>query len=646
MSDAMTDVSRPTTLTRVAALDGLRGVAVTGVLLFHGGHLTGGYLGVDLFFVLSGFLITSLLLAESQASGKISFGNFWARRARRLLPALAGLLVGVAVYCAVFAKPDELAQIRGDALATVGYVANWRAVFARQDYWALFQTPSPLQHTWSLAIEEQFYLVWPLVFAAILAWRKVRTPVAVLTTAAIGVAVSSGLMAWFFDNSDISRAYYGTDTRASAIFVGVALAAALALWGPARGNASRVVLEGAGLTACVFLGWAWVRVSGQSSFLYHGGFLLCGVAAVTVIAAATHPRRGPIARVLGLRPLCVLGLVSYGVYLWHWPVYVVLDQTRTGLSDPALLAARLTVTFAIAAVSYLALEMPIRRGALSARRGRFVIPAVATALVGAMVVTTAGATPRISVAEAKPELVQSAVRRAASAPRGVRRVMVVGNSVGWFIGTAIEHSAIAPPVVGFNAAQPSCAFPSGVTQLRYPSGDVMPTQRCDEQWDTGIRRFRPNVVLWIQSPTTAEAFYNSKWTRLCAPDFDSQYRVDLERAVRQLSATGARVVITTSAYLRYVLAPPGDDRFVDCDNRIRREVARDTGAQLVDLFSYTCPDGQCRDKIDGEPMRPDGLHYEGPSARIVARWILDQVPAPRTGQKPRLHARLVSGTGP
>jgi len=147
------------------------------------------------------------------------------------------------------------------------------------------------------------------------------------------------------------------------------------------------------------------------------------------------------------------------------------------------------------------------------------------------------------------------------------------------------------------------------------------------------------------NPTTDEAMYDSKWTRVCAPDYDRQYRVDLEGAVRELSATGAHVVLTTAAYLRYVFYPPGADRLVDCDNRIRRQVARETGAQLVDLFSYTCPDGKCREKIDGVPLRPDGLHYEGPSARIVARWILEQLPARRDGQEPRLHSRYVSGTG-
>ena len=156
------------------ALDGLRGVAVAGVLLFHGGHLAGGFLGVDAFFVLSGFLITTLLLAEARSRGRIALGAFWGRRARRLLPALVCVLAAVALYAAVWAKPDELATIRGDALATIGYFANWRAIATSRDYWALFRNPSPLDHTWSLAIEEQFYLVWPLLVAVLIRGCRVR----------------------------------------------------------------------------------------------------------------------------------------------------------------------------------------------------------------------------------------------------------------------------------------------------------------------------------------------------------------------------------------------------------------------------------------------------------------------------------------
>src|SRR5690554_4146704 len=156
------------------ALDGLRAFAVAGVLCYHGGlaWAQGGFLGVDLFFVLSGFLITTLLLREHEDRGAIALGAFWIRRARRLLPALGLLIVLVILYALFVAAPDELRTIRGDALATLGYVANWRFIATDDSYFALFQAPSPLRHVWSLAIEEQFYLLWPLIVYGVLRWRN------------------------------------------------------------------------------------------------------------------------------------------------------------------------------------------------------------------------------------------------------------------------------------------------------------------------------------------------------------------------------------------------------------------------------------------------------------------------------------------
>ena len=160
-------------ITHVPGLDGLRGLAVIGVLLFHSNQLLrGGYLGVDLFFVLSGFLITSILIEEHKRAGTINLKAFWIRRARRLLPALLALMPTVALYARTLAKPSELPSLRGDALATLAYVANWRAIFVKRSYWEMFAAPSPLEHTWSLAIEEQFYVVWPLVVVGLLLWGR------------------------------------------------------------------------------------------------------------------------------------------------------------------------------------------------------------------------------------------------------------------------------------------------------------------------------------------------------------------------------------------------------------------------------------------------------------------------------------------
>ncbi|MGD9798909.1 MAG: acyltransferase family protein, partial [Acidimicrobiia bacterium] len=217
------------TFGHLPALDGLRGLAVAAVLVFHGGRLRGGYLGVDAFFVLSGFLITSLLLVEAHRNGRIGLRAFWGRRIKRLVPALVLFMLGIAAYALVVAEPGELARIRGDALATIGYVANWNAIFRQHGYWELFSQPSPLEHTWSLAIEEQFYVVWPLVVAGLVWWSARRGRDAagsVLKLSLVLAAASAGLLWLLYEpGGDTGRVYLGTDTRAAAILLGAAFAA-------------------------------------------------------------------------------------------------------------------------------------------------------------------------------------------------------------------------------------------------------------------------------------------------------------------------------------------------------------------------------------------------------------------------------------
>ncbi len=353
-------------LRHVPALDGLRGAAVAGVLLFHADLLLGGYLGVDLFFVLSGFLISSLLLAERRERGRIDLRRFWGRRARRLLPALAGLLAGVVVFAVIFADSNQLGQIRSDALATMFYVANWHAIFSKTGYWDLFVAPSPLEHMWSLAIEEQFYVIWPFVAYAVLRTRRTSDgkvphgPRRLFVVSVVLALASLTTMVLLASPASVERVYLGTDTRAASMLIGAALASWLAWRGPVRTAVGRMVVELLGIAGLLVLAVAWVRVDGQTIGLYRGGLFLCGLSVVAVIAAVAHPRSGPLAAVLSIRPLRWLGMISYGLYLWHWPTFIVLDEQRVGLSRWPLFAVRLVVSLALALVSFHALEKPIR----------------------------------------------------------------------------------------------------------------------------------------------------------------------------------------------------------------------------------------------------------------------------------------------
>jgi peptidoglycan/LPS O-acetylase OafA/YrhL len=609
-------------LPHVGALDGLRGAAVAGVVLFHGGHLTGGYLGVDLFFVLSGYLITSLLLAEWRTRGRISLANFWARRARRLLPALVLVIAAVALYCVLLADRTELARIRGDALATIGYVANWRAIFRNQSYFEILKSvPSPLDHTWSLAIEEQFYVIWPLLFVGLATWWKDRLPQAVLVAAIALGSLSTVLMAVLYDPTNVNRAYYGTDTRAFALFAGIALAAAVHLWGHARG-ALRVALEGAGVAAVALLAYMWIDVDGQTGRLYRGGFFAAGIAAAVLIAVAANPQRGPIGWVLSFAPLRWLGLISYGLYLWHWPIDVVLDPDRVGLTGWPLFGLRTAVALAIAFASYSLLEMPIRRGALRARQWRIAIPAIATVLVAAVITTTLGARSAEAV---------SADRYAA---RANTRVLLVGDSVAQSLASGLDNR-----IPGFGLVwSAGCRLIHGTLDF-----DNQYSENCDweDMFGSVVDRIRPRYTIvlmgtWdlfnvrLPGTNTSVAPGDPRWNQA--------YARQLERLIRLLRRSGSDVVLLTipcsgggllKGPAREFLHGAFDVNRVTAANAVMREVAaaHPGHVHLLDLFSVVCPNGRFAGAINGVVMRTDGVHFSEGGARLVSGWLVPQLVA-------------------
>ena len=403
-ADALADRPSATGGGRVLGLDGLRAVAVLLVLGFHFGvgGLGGGFFGVDVFYVLSGFLITGLLLAEYERRDRIGLGAFWLRRGRRLLPAL--LLVLVAVTLMVrFAEPaGTYPGFRGAALSALFYVSNWWQVATSGNYFVATGATSPLTHTWSLAVEEQFYLVWPLVVLGVLhlAGSFRRGVRAVLAVAAVGAVASAVEMAALFHpGGNTTRIYFGTDTHAQSVLVGAVLACLLTLvarrqgasgMAPlARAGAVRIVLTVAGLVGGLVVLLAARRLDGASSAAYRGGFLLVALCSAVAIAAVVTVPRGPLARLLSIAPLVWLGTLSYGIYLWHFPVAVYLDAGRTGLHGPALLALRTGVTVAVAAASFYLVERPVLEGRFW-RTLRAAGPAVVAVVVTVAVVVATG----------------------------------------------------------------------------------------------------------------------------------------------------------------------------------------------------------------------------------------------------------------
>ena len=375
-------------------LDGLRGLAILAVLIYHlNPHvLPGGYLGVDVFFVVSGYLITSVLLDEMDQSRGFQLRRFWARRARRLLPALVAVLVVVTLGAAIFAR-DALNRMRADALSSLFYVFNWRLVAQHDSYLASLGRPPLLLHLWSLSVEEQFYLLWPL---ALLFLRRRVSRERLATLALGGAALSALLMAVLYSPGNPSAVYFGTETHGAGLLAGAMLAAAV----PPRRMSSDVSARAAravdrtGLAALAVVVFGVATLGFNSALTYRGGMLLVDLAAVVLVAVAAHPISRLGAR-LSRQPWRWLGLRSYSLYLWHWPIF---EMTRPGIDVHngafATLVLRLVLTGAAAELSYRFVEQPWRSGQAQAafrvawtlgKRGRFgwalVVPVVAVAAV-------------------------------------------------------------------------------------------------------------------------------------------------------------------------------------------------------------------------------------------------------------------------
>ena len=352
----------------IPALDGLRAVAVIAVLFYHGNvrWMPGGFLGVDVFFVISGYLITSLLLSDWREHHRIRFGNFYLRRARRLLPALFVMLGVVALYSLLF-LPDMVAELRGQVAAAVFYVENWWLIFHKVSYFVAAGRPSLLRHVWSLAVEEQFYLLWPLILSFLLA-RFGRRRDQLLFAVLGGVLASTVLMAILYQPfTDPSRVYFGTDTRASTMLIGAALAI---IWSPWRltrdtGRNAPLVLDVMAVVGLLGVVWFFLNAGEIDSWMYRGGFLVVALFSALLIAATVHPAARLTPALFGLKPFLWIGIRSYGIYLWHWPIFMVTrphaDIPLTGIP---LLVLRIALTFGAAALSYRYVEEPIRHGAL------------------------------------------------------------------------------------------------------------------------------------------------------------------------------------------------------------------------------------------------------------------------------------------
>ena len=597
----------PTRIEHVPAIDGLRGVALLGVLAFHAnGALRGGYLGVDLFFVLSGFLITRILLAEQRATGRIELWAFWVRRARRLFPALLALMPAIGLYARFVAAPAELAGIRADAIATLGYVANWRAILSDHSYWELFRSPSPLEHTWSLAIEEQFYVLWPLVVFFVLTRFGAR---ALFVVAAALAALSMLTMFVLFDPERTMRVYYGTDTRAAAILVGAAFAC-VARRTPGVGRVGASLRDTAGVLALAGLAWAWSAIDGRDFLLYRGGFWLTELASLVLLACALAGNGSVVARLFSLAPLRALGTLSYGAYLWHWPINLVLTAERCHVHGIGLHALRAGVTLAVASLSYRFLEQPIRRHGVPFGRARLVVP-VAFATACLCVVIGAWPRPELRVANAPLPVVTSEAR-AVYVPTRLR-VRVIGDSTANALGWMIK--SVAPPDVAVELR--------GKDGLNLIYADHI---HWSDSNDADV------TLVSVGGAFLYGIHVRGKWTEACHPRWNSLFEAGLDQHLAELASSKSQLWLATAPYPLGSYDNLPRRRQLDCVNRSLRKIAEKYPRfRWLELAELVCPKGECTREVNGLPLRPDGVHFDVAAASELGRDVLSRLD-PRHGR--------------
>jgi len=465
-------------------IDGLRAVAVLAVFFYHVGAdwMPGGFLGVDVFFVISGYLITALLLSEFEKRGHIDVLAFWLRRARRLLPAVAVMIAVVLIVSALFV-PEEIGGLRGDAVASLFYVNNWHLVLTDQSYFESFERPSLFRHLWSLAVEEQFYLLWPLLCAAglrLLGKRKL------LYVVLGGIVVSALLMMLLSgdDGTDVSRVFYGTDTRASALLVGVALAI---VWHPSQlpgiGNPRLGrVLDVLGVVALILVLRDLFTVDDFDPSIYDGRFLLLALWTGVLVAGLAHPETR-FKAVLASAPVVWLGVRSYGFYLWHWPVITLTrPNVDVPIDGPFLVILQLLATLGLAELSFRYVETPFRRRKDSPSapdwlgRGR---PALAAAVILSVIVVGWGgfaaekpASADQSAAVADPAAAEVDEVDASRVDRSdLPQILAVGDSVMEGASIELQERFGRRSVIDANVARQAAEYP-GLFSIYGDAGEL------------------------------------------------------------------------------------------------------------------------------------------------------------------------------
>ena len=585
-------------------LDGIRAIAVLSVILFHlnFGWASGGLLGVQVFFVLSGYLITDLLMAEYRRHHGIALAQFWIRRARRLLPALFVVLFVTVGWATLFDR-SQLAALRSDLPSGIFYFSNWWFIFHHVSYFAKFGPPSPLGHLWSLSIEEQFYLIWPLLVLVAMKYLHSRRTVIILTlTAAAASAIEMGIL--FVPDGDPTRVYDGTDTRVFALLIGAALAMALPrnqVFAPVSVNARRLLDAVGGLSLLGIFLMFWLT-SQYDSFLYEGGMVLLALLTALLIAVTIHPG-SHLAGLLGWEPLRWVGERSYGIYLWHYPVIVLTTPLD---SSPSVVRASLQIaaTLVLAALSWRFIEQPVRHGAL----GRL--------------------WQRIRSRErTRPHL----------------------RPVGWVVAAAVSFNAIVCAVglvglVSASAADPASRVTSIIPHIRHPVGSSTSTTDAPPPPGQGVTAIGDSILV------DAAPYLQTSLPGIAIDAQVGQQLAQVQAAVPQLKSEGAvgnRLIIELGTngpfspnQLTGLLDSLGPaQRVVLVNTHVPRpwqQQVNDTIANVAQSYpNAVLVDWAMDSANDPQYFYPDGVHLDPAGAKYYAALLVQALYEPIP--KPSVH---------
>jgi peptidoglycan/LPS O-acetylase OafA/YrhL len=646
------------------SLDGIRAFSVIAVMLYHANiaWLPGGFLGVEVFFVVSGFLITSLLIEERESTQRIDLKQFWIRRARRLLPALVVMLSATAFYVAFYAT-DSAPDFRRDVLPSLGYFSNWWQIFAVDTpYFAASSLPV-LRHLWSLAVEEQWYLMWPLLFTFVFGakWMRPKVSGILLLVCSAAIMIATALRFVQDDETRTNFLYLSTVTRSSGLLLGAAVAL---LWRPWRKISplswwKSSVADALAIVSISVIGVLMATVHVSDARLYQGGLAATTVASAVIIAVVMRPHGLFVKKFFSQNFFVEIGRRSYGLYLWHWPIFVVAHARDSGTR----LAVALALTIIINEFVYQFVEIPTRRGALgnwwhnrpqlSAMHRRLPV------LIAAVVVTSLGVTgikvvgieardvsidtSSASVIFAVPTTVASVSSLPAASTTSTtiatlpRKVVIVGDSQAHSLAIN-KPSGIEKTFVITNGSIDGCGVYDRGVGVGGTNGNFRRNfANCvgfEKSWSKSATKAKADVALVVIGAwEVLDLKINGFTFAFDTAPADTMFRTQMKRGIDALRATGATVALLEVACMRPVdskggpvpaLPQRGDDMRTSHLNELMREIAapEDDGVFFVNGPKEWCSDPKISTSLS---YRWDGVHAYKPGAKLIFETIANSI---------------------